>query len=218
MPEDDDIINAASQESILSELRVNTECEEIDVIDNSNNDNKKDEFQESEKKSNKIESGDSWSKSQVNALKLEAKLKAIVDLVAKNPKNGQSKALDSSDCGSAKRRKVSITQKTWASKHGYGNEDDDSYNCDYDLSHQYYDNSFDEQGSFDDDDDHHTILYSENAFTAFATYRFRDLDSTNVYHAETVTPDDCDCGKPQIKVGGKHTCRYFGTFECSWWN
>ena len=51
---DDGIIKAASQESILSELRVNTECEEIDVIDDSDNDNKKDELQESEKKSNRI--------------------------------------------------------------------------------------------------------------------------------------------------------------------
>ena len=148
-------------------------------------------------------------------------MKAIVDLVAKNPKNGHLKALDSSDCctrtRSAKRRNVSIAQKTWASKHGYENEDDDSYDCDYDPLHQYYANSFDEQGSFDDDDNHRTILYSENAFKAFARYRFRDLHtrSTNAYHAETVTPDDCDCGKPHIKVGGKHTCRYFGTFECS---
>ena len=201
-------------QSILSEPRVNTACDNIVVIDDSDDDNKKDELEESEKKSNKKESGDCRSKSQANALELEAKLKAIVDLVAKNPKNGRSKALDSSDCGSAKRRQVSIAQKTWASKHGYGNEDDDSYDCDYDPLHQYYANSFDEQGSFDDDDNHRTILYSENAFTAFATYRFRDLHlhSTNAYHAETVTPDDCDCGKPHIKVGGKHTCKV-GTSE-----
>ena len=62
-------------------------------------------------KRSQTESGDSRSKSQANALELEAKLKAIVDLVAKNPKNGQSKALDSSDCGSAKRRKVSMLRK-----------------------------------------------------------------------------------------------------------
>ena len=111
---------------------------------------------------------------------------------------------------------MSMAQKTWASKHGYaGNEDDHSYDCDYDPLHQYYANSFNEQGPFDDDDNHRTILYSENAFTAFPTYRFRDKYGTHAYHAQTVTPDDCDCGKPQIKVGGKHTCRYFGTFECS---
>ena len=151
-------------------------------------------------------------------------MKAIVDdLVATNPKNGHLEALDSSDCGtrtrSAKKRNMSMAQKTWASKHGYaGNEDDHSYDCDYDPLHQYYANSFNEQGPFDDDDNHRTILYSENAFTAFPTYRFRDKYGTHAYHAETVTPDDCDCGKPKIKVGGKHTCRYFGTFECSWWN
>lgn len=29
-----------------------------------------------------------------------------------------------------------------------------------------------------------------------------------------VTPSDCDCGRPEIKSQGVHTCRYFGTFEC----
>ena len=59
MPEDDDIIKAASQESILSsEPRVNTECDEIVVIDDSDDNNKKDEREESEKKLNKTESGD----------------------------------------------------------------------------------------------------------------------------------------------------------------
>lgn len=28
------------------------------------------------------------------------------------------------------------------------------------------------------------------------------------------TPSDCDCGRPEIKSQGIHTCRYFGTFEC----
>ena len=32
--------------------------------------------------------------------------------------------------------------------------------------------------------------------------------------APAAAPPGCDCGKPWVKLGGRHVCRYFGTFRC----
>ena len=32
--------------------------------------------------------------------------------------------------------------------------------------------------------------------------------------AAAAAPPGCDCGKPWVKLGGRHVCRYFGTFRC----
>ena len=66
--------------------------------------------------------------------------------------------------------------------------------------------SFDEDfDSEDDDDDLGDFAYS--SFSSLAKSRFNPSLSKSV-------PSDCDCGQPWRIVGGRHTCRYFGTFEC----
>ena len=133
---------------------------------------------------------------QANAL--GAKLKAIVDIIAKN--DGKYKSFDIADCGSAKRQKLTTAQREWASKYHNKSDNFDNYSGD----------SFGEHDS-DQDVDIHTDFYTKDAFSTFARNRFKSHHSTD-HMRETV---DCDCGKPFIKVGGQHTCRYFGTFQCS---
>jgi hypothetical protein len=45
--------------------------------------------------------------------------------------------------------------------------------------------------------------------TSFAKRHFRKSSK-----ASTVIVADCDCGRPWKLFGGKHVCRYFGTFHC----
>ena len=59
-----------------------------------------------------------------------------------------------------------------------------------------------------------TLLYRKNSWidsldglSLFASKTFKSRKQNHV-------PTDCDCGRPEIRHRGVHTCRYFGTFAC----
>eukprot|EP00928_Gymnodinium_smaydae_P037937 TRINITY_DN26273_c0_g5_i1.p1 TRINITY_DN26273_c0_g5~~TRINITY_DN26273_c0_g5_i1.p1 ORF type:complete len:577 (-),score=38.16 TRINITY_DN26273_c0_g5_i1:240-1970(-) len=59
------------------------------------------------------------------------------------------------------------------------------------------------ESSDDESDDFLSSVDFRRALGRFAT----DLRSSPI-------PKDCDCGQPHRLVGGRHHCRYFGTFNC----
>lgn len=65
-------------------------------------------------------------------------------------------------------------------------------------------------GDYDSDDDvyGYASFFSDDRFSSFARNHLRQTKTRDT------TPTDCDCGKPWKRVGGKHVCRYFGTFHC----
>ena len=124
-----------------------------------------------------------------NAKDLEANLKRVIASLAKvSSKVG---ALDRSDCGEAKRQRLTSSQEQWAMRQM--------------LSHD----------EFDDSDDYldyygYSSFFQRDRFAMFATH----VDSRIKKTSES-KPVDCDCGRPWKRFGGVHTCRYFGTFRCN---
>jgi len=124
-----------------------------------------------------------------NAKDLEANLKRVIAALAKvSSKVG---ALDRSDCGEAKRQRLTGSQEQWAMRQM--------------LSHD----------EFDDSDNYldyygYSSFFQRDRFAVFATH----VDS-RIKKTSDSQPVDCDCGRPWKRVGGVHTCRYFGTFRCN---
>lgn len=116
--------------------------------------------------------------------KLETALKALVSLVSQD-EAGESRTtvLDRSDCGTAKRQRLTEAQLGWKGRK-FGDFDDDDY---------------DDDGFFGG---------SSSMFSSFAQRHL--LKSSRA----STAPIDCDCGHSWKRVGGKHVCRYFGTFHC----
>mmetsp|Transcript_22810 Transcript_22810/g.33777 ORF Transcript_22810/g.33777 Transcript_22810/m.33777 type:complete len:511 (-) Transcript_22810:103-1635(-) len=189
----DDIKDEKNEECILIEIAPKAEPNEIIVIEDSDDDDDGDEVEVEVVSDKIIIKAEPPQSIENQANILEGKLKAIVDVVAKNGDKAQS--FDVSNCGSSKKRKVSTAKKTWKFDSHYGNDD--------------YDSSTDDSLGTLGEDDYQTDLYTRDIFTAFAKKTFNT--NTNL-RAKSV---DCDCGRPHINVGGKHTCRYFGTFECA---
>lgn len=118
---------------------------------------------------------------------LEAAVKALVTSV--NKAKSTTKKVDRSACGQAKRQKLLTTsQRKWARKsRGEWDSDDDDFS-DYDFS--------------DEDDGGFDFAYLRRCLQ-------RDRQTTKP------PPTDCDCGQAWRQVGGRHVCRYFGTFHCN---
>jgi hypothetical protein len=120
--------------------------------------------------------------------KLEKLLKSLVRLVGqKNDSN--SPTIDVSSCGTFKRQKIEV---------------DDDFDYDDDSGNDYFIN-----GGYDDDVRDELDAYMQN-------YRSRDhrCDSSIEEKNQTLS-SECDCGHPHKMSAGRHTCRYFGTFQCA---
>jgi hypothetical protein len=128
---------------------------------------------------------------------LEALIISMARLVAQ--KDTKSQSMNMTDCGSAKRQKLSDAQKKWSSKFHLDSDIDDG-------------NSF---SDVDDDDNSFGSLpdgnsYTSNVLTSWTTNIYQSLHRAERREG----PVKCDCGKPFKLSGGTHTCRYFGTFQC----
>lgn len=118
--------------------------------------------------------------------KLEARLKKLITHIARQKSEGETASatkLDRSDCGEAKRQRLSESQMLWSARKSGDLDDDDIFGY----------------GSF----------FGSSLFSSFAKSHLRQSSKTR-----DTTPVDCDCGNPWKRVGGKHVCRYFGTFHC----
>ena len=118
---------------------------------------------------------------------LEAALQELVQLVAQV--KASSTQIDRSGCGQAKRRKLlTPSQRRWPRQ---------------------------ESGEWDSDSDDYSVNNNE-----FPDYYGGQLDFDYGLFCGTLQRErqiklpDCDCGQPYRRVGGKHVCRYFGTFQC----
>jgi Zinc-finger of C2H2 type len=117
---------------------------------------------------------------------------AVKDLVRLvNQAKGKVTQVDRSSCGQAKRRKLlTDSQRQWSrNKSNDWNSDVENYSDDCE----------------DDNDSGATHLDFD-----FSYFR-RSLARTRL----VTPPADCDCGQPFKIVGGRHVCRYFGTFQCN---
>ena len=125
---------------------------------------------------------------------LKVALKQLHELVREEGPDGSS-SIDRSDCGAAKRRKLTAQQKRWARGDRFG-DDDELYMYDSDE---------------DDSDDGVGAAWFASVFnqvSAFARQR------QHMAAAAAPAPPGCDCGQPHRRVGGIHLCRFFGYFEC----
>jgi len=123
---------------------------------------------------------------------LEDKLKDLVALVGKQ--STKAKAVNRSDYGDSKRRRLTSAQRDWSFK-----------------SRDYDDSSYSDDWSDDEDDfDVRTSSFFEDH--VLASYARNRLHQMTV---KETSPVDCDCGRPWKKMDGKHMCRYFGTYHCS---
>ena len=169
-----------------SEERNNKHDEAIDLTDNSD---------ENGSSSNNNMNGlskfaaENFDKSN----KLEKVLKSLVRLVGqKNDSN--SPTIDVSSCGDFKRPRL-----------------DDGFDYDDESANDYY-----THGGYDDDvrDEHvrnELDSYMQN-------YRTRDRhirDDSSIRKKSQSVLSECDCGHPHKMSAGRHTCRYFGTFQCA---
>lgn len=118
---------------------------------------------------------------------VEAALKELFRLV--NAAKNNVTQVDRSGCGEAKRRKLmTSSQRQWARrKSGDWDSDEDS---------------------FDDND----YGYDSDELDLDYGYLYRSLRRER---DTTPSTADCDCGQPWKRVGGRHVCRYFGTFHCN---
>lgn len=115
-----------------------------------------------------------------NAL-LENKLHGLVSNVSQC--DSSLKSLNSSNCGSAKRIRLTLAQAMWRST-------------------QYPES----------ETDNHTYSPNSNGYeNTFATFLSNRISHFSLSSDSLV---DCDCGHPEKRQRGKHTCRYFGYFDC----
>ena len=127
---------------------------------------------------------------------LKAALTELQRLVGHSQAEGaaSSGAIDRSDVGTAKRRKLTAQQKKWAAGERGGG----------------YSDLHDDDLDSDDDDD---------VCTAWVLGLYRGARHLYAPHRDAVVPGpppaDCDCGQPWKRVGGRHVCRYFGYFSCA---
>ena len=127
---------------------------------------------------------------------LKAALTELQRLVGHSQAEGaaSSGAIDRSDVGTAKRRKLTAQQKKWAAGERGGG----------------YSDLHDDDLDSDDDDD---------VCTAWVLGLYRGARHLYAPHRDAVVPDPppagCDCGQPWKRVGGRHVCRYFGYFSCA---
>jgi len=121
-----------------------------------------------------------------NSLILKEKFEKLIHKLKTAKKKSPSKNIDRSNCGKAKVRRITYAQMEYSSRMR------EDYDDDYGFNH--YDNDYDSVDSQD--------FFSSSMDRFFGTPQCLEV------------PSDCDCGKPHLKIGGKHTCKYFGTFEC----
>ncbi len=188
------------------------EEEDIIIIDDSDDENDVTIVSEVESGGETFLEPEAEEKIEDQANAFETKMEAIVHLVAENSNGHQAKNpldITSCDTSKAKRRKISCTPKVWTlEQEKYYDSGDDSYITGQNDHFDSFDQYSDDQDALSSTDDESNFC-SSNTFTAFARNRLSNLMNMN-------PPDyDCDCGRPHIKVGGIHTCRYFGTFECA---
>jgi len=173
----------------------NDKCEVIDLTDDTSYKTEKsdgdcDGNSDSDIMFPKFPPGDVDSKSD----NLKNVLKSLVRLVGEaNDSNSHSPSIDISSCGTFKRQKIAESTNSYRKSSSIDNleEDDDDK-----------DNDDDESGYYDG------ILNKLDTY--MKNYRIRDGPGT----VRNAVPD-CDCGQPRKMSGGRHTCRYFGTFHCS---
>lgn len=122
---------------------------------------------------------------------LEDGLKRLVSVVGNMKKSEGARKLDRSDCGQAKRRRTTDSQAKWSARNSR----------DFD---------FDSDDDFDDDFGYDSFFGGD----LFSSFTRRHLRKSETKSRVTSPALDCDCGQPWKRVGGKHVCRYFGTFHC----
>jgi hypothetical protein len=133
--------------------------------------------------------------------KLEKILKSLVRLVGQN-NDSNSPTIDVSSCGTFKRPKIEETT-TGTSYNRRASRYDDDFDYDDDDGYDDY------MHGYEDDIMNELDTYMQN-------YRSRDhhRGGSSVGKTSQHLPSDCDCGNPHKMSAGKHTCRYFGTFQC----
>ena len=112
-----------------------------------------------------------------------------------------------SDCGAGpkKRRRLTDQQIHWGTGFGGRNGSSD------------YDDDGDDDDVYDDYDD-----YDDGGGSSLlAAAGLGSISLSRSWLASTLSarrplepPADCDCGRPEILTGGRHTCKYFGSFRC----
>ena len=121
---------------------------------------------------------------------LKEKAKEIVSMLQDNKKE-TGKPIDRSDFGQAKIRRLTSSQIAYSRRvNGYDDNDDYGFNR--------YDSDSDDEFDFMD------------MFNNF--YPSTSMLSHNKQQRSVA--QDCDCGQPWKTIGGRHTCRYFGKFDC----
>lgn len=125
-------------------------------------------------------------------------LKSLVRLVGQaNDSNSHSPSIDVSSCGTFKQQKIAETSNSYSKSSYLDNLDDDDDDKDNDNESGYYDGIMNEPNT-----------YMKN-------YRIRSGPRSSTTGTVQNVVLDCDCGQPWKMSGGRHTCRYFGTFHCS---
>lgn len=136
---------------------------------------------------------------EVEAAARETKIKeALTELqrLVRDEKADVPGAIDQSDCGEAKRRKITAQQKSWA-RGGDGGIYGDGYDDD------------------SDDDDGDLLNWVSGLYMrAHQSLAARRGQASRGASGAGAVPADCDCGNPFKRVGGRHVCRYFGYFNC----
>lgn len=120
---------------------------------------------------------------------------AVAKAIGAAAKEGtKSKTIDQTDAGhEAKRRKLTTQQKEWAhdrSGSGYADADDGG---DWDFNLR----------------DVEAFLKRQKG-----TIIGQSSSGASSCPKESRQPVDCDCGNPRKMQGGRHVCRYFGSFCC----
>jgi len=116
---------------------------------------------------------------------LQAAFKELQQMLRRVPHGDQVAAIDRSDCGAEKRRRLTSSQIRYAlGEAGYRDSDDELSGSGFD---DFVDMSFVRGFS-------HTL-------------------NAQLGEAPTLSVN-CSCGQPWRRVSGKHICRFFGHFEC----
>jgi hypothetical protein len=133
----------------------------------------------------------------LKARKLQDCFRSMITLVSKkgDATAAATAAVDRSDCGEFKKRRLTSAQEIWAMKRSgdYDYSDDDCDYLDDDIDDAFFNFLFPRKHN-----------RSDQARTTSTTSR------DSVY----VPASNCDCGNPHKQIRGKHVCRYFGTYCC----
>jgi len=133
-----------------------------------------------------------------------AKLKETVKQIGsilRGSKKESDKQFDRSDCGHAKQRRLTSAQIEYSNRlYCFESGWEHDYIFDDHIDNFLSDHSSDDGLELD------SMLKSEVYPSVYSPSR-------SIIH-KPITINECDCGRPNKKIGGVHVCRYFGKFDC----